>query len=68
MCVAQVEISTSLEVRNFGGIILVRQGRPQSQLEYIRKLIEEHDAGCWTCSEGRADADPADETESKDDT
>jgi hypothetical protein len=54
LCGMVDEIRTSLQLESPGQ--LVRAGRPESQLTHARKLLEDHDAGCWQCRNGSPDA------------
>jgi hypothetical protein len=54
LCGAVAEIRESQRIEYPGQI--VREGRPESQLTHARKLLEDHDAGCWQCRNGTPDA------------
>jgi hypothetical protein len=55
LCGAIDEVRESIRLESLGQ--LVRIGRPHSQLDHIRALLESHDEGCWVCRDEAASKD-----------
>ena len=54
LCGAIDEVRESVAL--WAGMAQVTSGRPQKQLDHVRRQLEEHDASCWSCSQTTKDA------------